>query len=81
MPLNDFYKFIENKSIQDYIVKLRYKYFYETGWHYRNEILEWNPDLEVYEWCNDWDEYYDKVEVLGYIAVTNADVPDNLKEE
>ena len=81
MSLNDFFKFLENKSIQDYIVKLRYKYFHEIGWHYSNEILEWESDLEVYEWRNDWDEAYDIVDVLGYIAIANVDVPDNLKEK
>lgn len=81
MSLSDFYKFLEDKEIQDYIVRLRYKYFYETDWHHGNEILEWDPDLEVYEWRNDWDEAYDIVDVLGYIAIADVDVPDNLKEE
>lgn len=81
MLLNDFFKFLENKSIQDYIVRLRYKYFWEPDWNYSNEILEWDSDLEYYKWCNDWDESYDEVEVLGYIAIANVNVPDNLKEK
>ena len=81
MSLNDFYKFLEGKSIKDYIVKLRYKYFWEPDWNYSNEILEREPDLAVYEWRNDWDEGYDKVEVLGCIAIADVDVPNNLKEE
>lgn len=81
MSLNDFYKFLENKEIEDYIVKLRYKYSWEDDWNYSNEILEWDPDLEYYKWCNDWNEGYDEVEVLGYISVADMDIPDNLKEE
>ena len=79
MSLNDFFKYLEGKPIEDYIVKLRYKYFWEPDWNYSNEILEWESDLEVYEWRNDWDEGYDRVQVLGYIAIADIDIPDNLK--
>ena len=75
MGLNDFYKYLESKPREDYIVELRYKYFWEPDWNYSNEILEPEPDLEVYEWRNDWDEGYDLVEVLGYIAVADVKVP------
>lgn len=46
-----------------------------------NEILEREPDLAVYEWLNDWNEGYDEVEVLGYIANADVEVPNDLKEE
>lgn len=81
MTLSDFFKFLENKEIQNYIVKLRYKYFWEADWNYSNEILEWEPDLKVYEWCKDWDEGYDVVDVLGYIAIADIEVPNILKEK
>ena len=81
MSLNDFYKFLEDKEIEYYIVKLRYKYSWEPYWNYSNEILEWEPELKVYEWCYDWNEGYDDIEVLGYIAIADVNVPDNLKEE
>ena len=74
MSLNDFFKFLEGKPIQDYIVKLRYKYSWETDWHYSNEILESSFDLN-YIWNNDWNEGYDNVEVLGYISVADVDIP------
>lgn len=80
MGLNDFYKFLESKPREDYIVKLRYKYLWESDWHYSNEILEPDPCLEVYEWHNDWDEAYDLVEVLGYIAVADVNTHE-FKEE
>lgn len=82
MSLNDFFKYlIDEKIIESYIVKLRYKYSWEDDWNYSNEILEWEPDLTTYVWNTDWNEGYDNVEVLGYIAVADVDVPDNLKEE
>lgn len=80
MGLNDFYKYLESKPREDYIVKLRYKYSWEDDWNYSNEILECTFDLN-YIWNNDWNEGYDDVEVLGYIAVADVEVPDNLKEE
>ena len=80
MSLNDFFKYLEGKPIEDYIVKLRYKYSWEPDWNYSNEILECTFDLN-YIWNNDWNEGYDDVEVLGYIAVADIDIPDNLKEE
>lgn len=81
MPLDEFFKLIKDKPIEDYVVKLRYRYSFEDDWTYSNEILEWDPDLDDYEWCNDWYEGYDEIEVLGYIAVVNVNVPNNLKEE
>lgn len=75
MSLSEFFKFLEDKKIQSYIVALRYKYLWENDWHYSNEILEWEPDLKVYEWRNDWDEAYDVVDVLGYIAIADIDIP------
>lgn len=75
MSLNDFFKYLEDKPIQDYIVKLRYKYSWEPDWNYSNEFLECAFDLN-YIWNNDWNEGYDDVEVLGYIAVADVDVPE-----
>lgn len=78
MSLNDFFKFLEDKETEDYIVSLRYKYSWEDDWNYSNEILEYYED---YIWLNDWNEGYDEVEVLGYIAIADVDIPDNLKEK
>ena len=39
MSLNDFFKYLEGKPIEDYIVKLRYKYSWEPDWNYSNEII------------------------------------------
>lgn len=75
MTLIDFFKFLGNKPIDDYIVKLRYKYSWEDDWNYSNEILECTFDSNVYTWHNDWNEGYDEVEVLGYISIANVDVP------
>lgn len=78
MTENDFFKFLEDKPIQDYIVSLRYKYSWEDDWNYSNEILEY---YENYIWLNDWNEGYDRVQVLGYIAIADVEVPNNLKEK
>ena len=81
MTENDFFKYLRDKPIQDYIVSLRYKYSWEDDWNYSNEILVWEPHLTAYEWYLDWNEGYDEVEVLGYIANADAEVPSNLKGE
>ena len=82
MLLNDFFKYLRDEEIiEDYIVRLRYKYSWEDDWNYSNEILEWEPDLTIYIWNVDWNEGYDDIEVLGYIAIADVEVPDNLKGE
>ena len=75
MSLSEFFKYLEDKEIQSYIVALRYKYFWEPDWNYSREILEWDSDLEVYDWRNYWDESYDLIQVLGYIAIDDVDIP------
>ena len=79
MTENDFFKYLRDKEIQDYIVSLRYKYSWEDDWNYSNEILEWEPSLTSYVWNVDWDEGYDEVEVLGCIPIADIKVPNNLK--
>ena len=79
MTENDFFKYLRDKTIQDYIVALRYKYSWEDDWNYSNEILEWEPSLTSYIWSVDWDEGYDEVEVLGCISIADVEVPNNLK--
>ena len=80
MSLDDFFIYLRDKPIQDYIVRLRYKYSWEDDWHYNNELLEWEPHLTTYVWSIDWNEDYDEVEVLGYITIADVDVPE-FKEE
>jgi len=68
MQLDNFYKLLAAYNIcGDLIVRIRYKYNFETQWHYSNEVLTAEYDGQ-YIWLNDWNEGQD-AEVLGFIPV------------
>lgn len=71
MTIEEFYKELENKTIEDYIVTLKYKYDFEEEYTITNEILEVEIDKypHHYVWFNDWNEGQTDVEILGYIPV------------
>ena len=59
---------------QDYIVKLMYKYSFETKYTIENQILEYDGSENEYVWLDDWNEGQDDVKVLGYIAVQDVQI-------
>lgn len=72
MTVDEFMDYLMGcKYMQDYIVRLRYKYASEKEWTESNEILEVAPS-GVYEWLNDWDEGQKDVEVIGWIPVSDV---------
>ena len=76
MSIKDFFKYLETKDIEDQIVYLRYKYSWEDDWTYSNQILEVDMSVDgFYIWNSDWNEGQEDVEVLGFIAVSDVEVP------
>lgn len=59
----------------DYIVRVRYKYEWETKWRYSNEYLEFDWMCCGWCWLDDWNEGQQDVEFLGFIAVDDIEVP------
>ena len=77
MTREEFWDYINGPKIirQVYIVHIRQKHTESENWEYTNEVLE--PDSEGgFIWRNDWYEGEKYVEILGCIAVSDAEVPD-----
>lgn len=76
MDIREFFKYLETKDIETQIVYLRYKYSWEDTWTYSNEILEVDTSIDgFYIWNSDWNEGQEDIEILGYIAVSDVEVP------
>ena len=74
MKLDEFWKEIQTKPIEAYVVTLRYKYDFETDYTVENEILEVEMSKypNHYVWLSDWDEGQTDIEVVSYIAVSDV---------
>lgn len=77
MTLSQFDSFLKHMThAETMIVRLRYKYSYDTEWTTVNEILEYeNGD---YIWNNDWNEGQEDIEILGYEYLSKLDIRSNL---
>lgn len=73
LSLDEFFDIIKEEQ-EDYVVKLAYKYHWEEDYTISNELLEW--DSEDYVWVNDWNEGQDFVYVIGFIKVSDVNVPE-----
>ncbi len=69
--LEKFFDYMRENNLFEVIVKIRYKYSYETNYTYSNEYLCYHWDHDTFEWANDWDEGQTDIDVLGYISVEN----------
>lgn len=79
MTLDELFEILNKPTTvhQDYIIKLMYKYSFETKYTIENQILEYDPNANLsgdYIWLNDWHEGQDDVKVLGYIAVRDVQI-------
>ena len=74
MKLDEFWKEIQTKPIEAYIVTLKYKHDFETNYTVENQILEVEMSKypNHYVWLSDWDEGQTDVEVVSYIAVSDV---------
>lgn len=74
MTRKEFDKWFKKQKIGDKLVRIRYKYNHEKEWTYSNELLLLGGDFE-YFWADDWDEGYDRVEILGCIDIRDIPIP------
>lgn len=76
MTLDELFEILNKPTTihQDYIVKLMYKYSFETKYTIENQILEYDGSENEYVWLDDWNEGQDDVKVLGYIAVQDVQI-------
>lgn len=79
MKLNEFVDMLDSDDFlrTDYIVRLKYKYPWEKDYTISNEYLEYDGNHDRWFWLNDWNEGQTDVEVIGYIDIDNAWVPNN----
>ena len=83
LTLDEFFKKLDCYEIQPstMIVRLRYKYSFETEFIEENELLMYECDRNgapVFVWENDWDEGQTsngEVYVVGWIDVDDVKVP------
>ena len=78
ISLDEFFEILDKEPYQRaFIVKLAYKYDFESSFDVDNEILD--VDNYGYVWLNDWDEgqtSHGTVRVLGYVAVDDVEMPE-----
>ena len=74
MTLEKLFETLEDATYCEYIVRLKYKYDWETEYTYSNELILDNGRGDWY-WQNDWDEGQTDVEVVGFMAVDDVAVP------
>lgn len=83
LTLDEFFNKLDSGEIQPstMIVRLRYKYSFETEFIEENELLMYECDRNgapVFVWENDWDEGQTsdgEVYVMGWIDVDDVKVP------
>lgn len=83
LTLDEFFNKLDTGEIQPstMIVRLRYKYSFETEFIEENELLLYECDRNgapVFVWENDWDEGQTsngEVYVMGWIDVDDVEVP------
>ena len=72
MSLEDFYKMIKSYSkVSDYIVRLKYKYTWESEYTYSNEYLEWEY-MSDWVWLNDWNEGQTDCYVVDWVRLEDV---------
>lgn len=76
MSLDKFIELLKGLPISDKVVRLRYKWFAGDEWQYENELLCYNGNIDDYEWENDWDEGQEFVEVVGFLALDQVNIPE-----
>ena len=75
LSLDEFFDLIKN-DWDDYIVRLAYKHDWEKEYTISNQLLEWDYSDEDYIWLNDWNEGESDVYVIGFIKVSDVNVPE-----
>ena len=76
MNMDKFIELLKHLPISDKIVRIRYKWSAGDDWMYDNEFLCYNGNMDCYEWENDWDEGQEYVEVVGFLALDQVQIPE-----
>jgi len=82
MTLDEFMKFIRTQPIDDYIVRIQYKYNHEDNYTYTNEYLYAYISTSGinYIWIDDWYEGQEDVTIIGFIPIEAVTIPKIDKE-
>ena len=78
MTLDEFFVILDKLPREDYIVRMTAWYDFEPKSHQGqlfNEILEYDGNSDSYAWLNDWYEGQQNINVIGFIAVSEINVP------
>lgn len=71
MTLDKFYnEIVPTLQYGDYIVRIKYRYFWERNYRYTNEVLSIGGAYGV-EWLNDWNEGESDCNVISFINVND----------
>lgn len=56
------------------IVKINYKYDFESQYTESNEILFWDFHTGDYVWDNDWNEGQQDIIIVGYVEIEDVEM-------
>lgn len=80
MTIDEFNCKIAMSEIGSKIVRIRLKYSFETDWRYINELYLYDPESGLpyseYVWEHDWHEGEEDVEILGFINISDVNIPE-----
>lgn len=84
MTLEKFFEVLDKLLREDYIVRMAAWYDFDPKPHQGelfNEILEYDGNNDQYVWLNDWYEGQQNIKVIGFVAVSEINVPSFEEEE
>lgn len=84
MTLEKFFEVLDKLPREDYIVRMAAWYDHDPKPHQGelfNEILEYDGNEDQYVWLNDWYEGQQNINVIGFVAVSDINVPCFEEEE
>ena len=79
MTGEEFYKYISELPLGEYIVLIYLKYKDEKTWRHSNEILTLTEDY--IEWLDDWDEGEEEVYFEGCMPIDEITITHFYKEK
>lgn len=78
MTLSEFFASLDKLPRENYIVRMSAWYDFEPKQYQGqlfNEILEYDGNTDSFVWLNDWYEGQQNIKVIGFVAVSDIDVP------
>ena len=74
-----FYKLLKTLPRTDYLVKIESRFNGDTKLYIENELLEYHSVIDSFIWSYDWNEGQEYINIVGFIALEDIKVPDNLR--